>query len=164
MLAHSSLRNSWRSCSVLLFDQDVPKHLSKGCSIHDKSGEIAGLTILFLWRKDFVYVTLTIQVSINEDQICLRSCWDPGPYHGYVTIFSPHCNLELPRTWHILKQPCSPVSLSYSVNGLIACLEPSRYFPVRNKHVSSLGLEPSRLHLVYGIAPSQTSCYWICCA
>ena len=149
---------------------------SQASSIHDKSGEIAGQNILFMLfvhRKsftihlglssgirrrncttcNFVYVTLAIKVSFNEDQICsVRSCWDPRQNHDYVTILSPSCNLEKPQAWHILQQSCSPVTLSDPVNGLMACLEPSRYFPVCYKLVSSIGLEPSGFHLNYCIA------------
>ena len=108
--AHSSLRNSRRFCNVLLRSRRTKTALlrtSQTCSIHDKSGDIAGQSILFtlfvrrksptkywlsvvilenciggwhlaqkrqhVWRKDSVDVTLCIQVSFGEDQVCICS-------------------------------------------------------------------------------------------
>ena len=54
---------------------------------------------------------------------------------GDTAIFRPRSNLWSPRAWSILKQSYLPVALSHPVNGLMACLEPSCYFPA--SHIAS---------------------------
>ena len=39
-----------------------------------------------VWRKEFVDVTLCIQVSFDEDQVCICSRWNPGPHHNSATL------------------------------------------------------------------------------